>query len=177
MTLAVLAYPTLRDTYDDYAILVHRVTGSMSGREVETHYNPLYAQNRQVVDYVRANGEPDDRIFVWGLWPQIYFWLDRPPVDRFIVDSGLRATWAPDSWRRELMDDFMSAPPRYFAVACCDVQPWLVGTTQTSDEHLRDSFPELKLFLENNYKPVFTLDLFLLYERVSASAGDDMGGP
>jgi 4-amino-4-deoxy-L-arabinose transferase-like glycosyltransferase len=168
--LVVLAYPTLRDTYDDYVVLVHRVSGSMSAREVEAYYSPLYPQNREIVDYVRANGGPDDRIFVWGLWPQVYFWLDRPPVDRFIVNSGLRATWAPVSWRREVMDDLTSEPPRYFAVACCDVQPWLVGTSQTSDEHLRDSFPELKLFLERNYTPVFDHGLFQLYERVPGRA-------
>ena len=171
--LIVLAYPTLRDTYDDYRVLTRYAGGSMSRRDVETHYYPLYAPNRQVVDYVRAHGEPDDKIFVWGLWPQVYFWLDRPLVDRFLVNSGLRATWAPASWRRELIDDLRSDPPRYFAVACCDDQPYLVGTDQTSDEHLRDSFPELRLFLEGNYKLVLTLDLFSLYERapVAVEAG------
>jgi hypothetical protein len=168
VALVVLAYPTLRDTYDDYHVFARYVAGSMSRRDVETDYYPLYAQNRQVVDYVRSHGEPDDKVFVWGLWPQIYFWLDRPLVDRFIVNSGLRATWAPDEWRDELMDDLLSAPPRYFAVACCDNQPYLVGTSQTSDQHLRDSFPELRHFLEANYKPepVLALDLFMLYERV-----------
>jgi len=168
--LIVLAYPTFRDTYDDYRVLIRYAGGSMSGRDVETHYYPLYAPNRQVVDYVRAHGDSDDKIFVWGAWPQIYFWLDRPLVDRFLVNSGLRATWAPASWRRELMNDLESDPPRYFAVACCDVQPWLVGTAQTSDEHLRDSFADLRLFLEGNYKLVLTLDIFSLYERVPVAA-------
>jgi len=163
--LIVLAYPALRDTYDDYRVLVRYMDGSMSRRDVEAHYHPLYTQNHQLVDYVRTHSEEDDRVFVWGLWPQVYFWLDRPLLDRFLVNSGLRATWAPDSWRNELMEDLTASPPRFFAVAYGDNQPWLVGTSQTSDQHLDESFPELRDFLLASYVPVLDLDLFVLYER------------
>lgn len=164
VTLIVLAYPTLRDTYDDYRVLLRYADGSMSRRDVETHYHPLYEPNHEVVDYVKAHSGPNDRVFVWGLWPQVYFWLDRPLVDRFLVNSGLRATWAPNSWREELMRDLSADPPRFFAIARGDNQPWLTGTTQTSDEHLRDSFPELRDFLAGNYVPVQDYGLLFLYE-------------
>jgi hypothetical protein len=163
--LAVLAYPTLRDTYDDYRVLFHYVDGSMSRREVEAHYHPLYAQNHELVDYIRAHSDEDDRVFVWGVWPQVYFWLDRPLVDRFLVNSGLRATWAPDSWRREFMEDLTASPPRFFAVAYGDNQPWLAGTSETSDQHVDNGFPELRDFLLASYVPVLDLNLFVLYER------------
>lgn len=163
--LLVLAFQPLLDTYDDYRNLVRFADGSLSRREVEARYYVLYEQNHQLVDYVRANGDEDDRLFIWGLWPQPYFWLDRPLVDRFVVNHGLRATWAPDSWREELIEDLTANPPRFFAVARGDNQPWLVGTSQTSDEHLRDSFPELRAFLEERYVPVLDLELFILYER------------
>lgn len=163
--LIVLAYPTLRDTYTDYRILFRYVDGSMSRREVEAQYHPLYRQNHQLVDYIRAHSDEDDRVFVWGLWPQVYFWLDRPLLDRFLVNSGLRATWAPDSWRRELIEDLTVSPPRFFAVAYGDNQPWLVGNSQTSDQHLDESFPELRAFLLASYVPVLDLGLFVLYER------------
>jgi hypothetical protein len=171
--LIVLAYPVLRDTYDDYRVLIRYADGSMSRRDVETHYYPLYVQNHQLVDYVRAHSNENDQIFVWGLWPQVYFWLDRPLVDRFVVNSGLRATWAPQSWRRELMADLTANPPRFFAVARGDRQPWLAGTTETSDEHLRDHFPELNNLLASQYRPVRDFGLFLLYERLPASVRAD----
>lgn len=162
--LLVLAFEPLLDTYDDYRNLIKVADGSISRREVESYYLPLYPRNHELVDYVRAHGEPEDRLFVWGLWPQVYFWLDRPLVDRFVVNHGLRATWAPASWRRELLDDLAAAPPRFFAVARGDRQPWLVGTSETSEEHLRNSFPGLRQFLDANYRPVLDLDLFVLYE-------------
>jgi hypothetical protein len=163
--LIALALTPIVDTYDDYRILGRYVSGSIERREVETHYLPLYDRNHQIVDYVKANGGSNDRVFVWGLWPQVYFWLDRPLVDRFVANHGLRATWSPDSWRRELIEDLAAEPPRYIAVACCDDQPWLVGTAETTDQHLQNSFPELRVFLESNYTIVLDLDLFDLYER------------
>jgi 4-amino-4-deoxy-L-arabinose transferase-like glycosyltransferase len=163
--LAALALTPIANKYDDYRVLARYASGSMDRRGVEAHYYPLFRQNHEVVDYIKANSGQGDRVFVWGLWPQIYFWLDRPLVDRFAANHGLRATWAPAAWRNELIDDLVADPPRYIAVAAGDNQPWLVGNGETSDQHLRDSFPELNLLLESNYQPVLNLDLFVLYER------------
>ena len=169
LALIVFAYPPLIATYDNYRTLVSYADGTLDRRDVEARYLPLYRTNHQLVDYIRANGGPDDRVFIWGFWPIDFFWLDRPLVDRFVFNSGLRATWAPDSWRRELIDDLTAAPPRFFVVARGDNQPWLSGTTQTSDEHLRDSFPEIQRFLEQGYAPVQDMGLFVLYERNPAA--------
>ena len=162
--LVTLAYQPLLATYDNYRVLGRYVDGSMTRREVEENYLPLMSVNHELVDYVKANSSDDDRLFVWGLWPQTYFWLDRPLANRFVGNHGLRSTWSPQTWREELVRDLTANPPRFFAVARGDTQPWLVGTAQTSEVHLRDDFPELRLFLEENYLPVLDLDLFLLYE-------------
>lgn len=163
--LVALASQPLLDTYDDYRVLGRYANGSSSRREVEAHYFPLFEQNHELVDYIRANSGPDDRLFVFGLWPQTYFWLDRPLVDRFDANHGLRATWAPQSWRDELMRDLRANPPRYFAIGLGDNQPWLVGTSQTSDEFVRDSFPELRTFLAQNYDLVRNYGPMVLLER------------
>jgi 4-amino-4-deoxy-L-arabinose transferase-like glycosyltransferase len=163
--LIALAFGELIATYDSYRAFMSYADGSITRREVEARYSFHLPMNHELVDYVRANSNEEDRLFIWGLWPITYFWLDRPLVDRFVVNSGLRATWAPESWRRELMDDLTADPPRYFAVGRNDVQPWLVGTAQTSEEHLRDGFPELRRFLEQNYRVVLDLPLFIVYER------------
>jgi hypothetical protein len=166
--LAVLAFQPLLDTYDDYRTLGSYANGSLSRREVEAHYYPLYAPNHEVVDWARRRGGPDDLLFVWGVWPQTYFWLDRPLVSSFIVNSGLRATWSPQAWRDELMEDLRARPPRFFAVARGDNQPWLTGTTQTSDRYLWDEFPELRRFLEAGYLQVLDNGLLVLYEDIDA---------
>jgi 4-amino-4-deoxy-L-arabinose transferase-like glycosyltransferase len=163
--LVALASQPLLDTYDDYRLLVRYAGGDVTRRDVEAHYLPLNPANHEVVDYVRANSGPDDRLFVFGLWPQTYFWLDRPLVDRFDANHGLRATWAPQKWRNELMRDLRANPPRYFAIGLGDRQPWLVGTAQTSDEFVRDNFPELRTFLVENYDLVQNFGPMVLLER------------
>ena len=169
---AVLAYTPLARTYDNYRTFASYVSGSLDRREVEQRYNFLLAPNHALVDYVNQYGEPDDQLFIWGLWPVSYFWLDRPLVDRFVSNHGLRATWAPDSWREELIDDLSAAQPRFVAVAKGDRQPWLVGTAETSDEHMRNSFPELRQLLEEEYAIVQDLGLFILYERIPPAPRD-----
>ena len=141
----------------------------MTRRQVEAHYFPLFVQNHDVVDYIRTNSGPNDKLFGLGLWPQTYFWLNRPLVDRFDANHGLRATWAPQSWRDELMRDLEADPPRYFAIGLGDNQPWLVGTSQTSDEYVRDDFPQLLLFLQQNYDLVRNFGPMTLFERLPAA--------
>jgi len=167
--LLALATQPLLNTYDEYRTLARYANGSMSRREVEAHYLPLYSENHQLVDYVRANSGPDDRIFIWGFWPQVNFWLDRPLFDRFVANHGLRATWAPQSWRDELIDDLVAHPPRYIAVGQGDSQPWLVGTSETSEQHLQNNFPALRLFLDSQYHPVLNVGIMVLYERRPAA--------
>jgi 4-amino-4-deoxy-L-arabinose transferase-like glycosyltransferase len=171
--LALLAFEPLLETYDNYRSFVSFADGSLSRRQVEARYQPLLARNHQLVDYVREHGDPDDRLYVWGFWPVAHFWAERPLVSRFVINSGLRATWAPESWREELMEDLMSHPPRFFAVARGDNQPWLVGTGETSDAHLRDRFPELRRFLDERYVLVLDIDLFALYDLTAEQAADD----
>ena len=135
-------------------------------REVEAHYSWPLPANHAVVDYVKANSGPDDRIYIWGLWPQVEFWLDdREPFNRFTVNSGMRATWSPQKYRDELMRDLRAAPPRYFAIGQGDRQAWLVGTSQTSQEYIDDDFAELELFLDENYQFVRDFGIMTLYER------------
>ncbi len=168
--LGALAIGPLLDTYDNYRTLLNYADGSLSRREVEVHYNPLLLQNHAIVDYMRTNGEDDDTVFIWGFWPVVYYWAEQEPADRFIANHGLRSTWSPASWREELMDDLRTAPPRFVAVARGDNQPWLTGTTQTSDEYLREDFRDLNRFIEEGYTPVLEKALFVLYERTDSLA-------
>jgi hypothetical protein len=163
--LLALASQPLLDTYDDYRLMIDFAQGDVTRREVEARYIPLYPYNHDLVDYIKDNSGTNDKLFVFGLWPQTYFWLDRPLVSRFVANHGLRSTWAPQEWRDELMRDLEAAPPRYFAIGQGDRQPWLVGTAQTSQEFVDEDFRELRLFLEENYQFVGNFEIMMLYER------------
>jgi hypothetical protein len=38
---------------------------------------------------VQARTGPGDRIFVWGYWPQLYYYAQRPPATRFVYAQTL----------------------------------------------------------------------------------------
>ena len=164
--LMVFASEPLLDTYDNYRTLLNVADGSVSRREAEARSFPHLRDVRRLVDYVEREGEPEDALYVWGFWPVANFWLDRPLASRFVVNNGLRADWAPTSWREALIDDLMANQPGFIAVGRNDVQPWLVGTSETSPEHLRDNFPELLQLLTEEYAFTQEFDLFFLYERL-----------
>ena len=171
--LVAFASEPLLDTYDNYRTLLSVADGSVSRREAEAQSFPHLRGVRELVDYVERESEPEDTLYVWGFWPVASFWLDRPLATRFVVNNGLRATWAPESWRQELVEDLTADPPGFIAVGRNDVQPWLVGTSETSEEHLRDNFPEFRQLLQDQYAFTQDLGLFILYERLPPGLGPD----
>ncbi len=49
----------------------------------------LRPEVQPVARYVRENTCPEDRIFVWGYWSQIYYFAQRPPATRFVYAQTL----------------------------------------------------------------------------------------
>jgi hypothetical protein len=163
LLIAVLS-PLLR-LYDDYDYLLKRLDGTLTQSQVEERYFGELRLNREIVDYMNANGDPDDLFYIWGFWTTPYFWEDRPLPTRFVANHGLRSEWTPPEWRFELLDDLEASRPRFIAVAAGDFQPWLTGTNESSDQHFCTGFPELKSFVSESYQPVLNNGLFVLYDR------------
>lgn len=41
------------------------------------------------VDYIRRHARPDESIFVWGFYPELYVLADRPPASRYVYANVL----------------------------------------------------------------------------------------
>jgi Dolichyl-phosphate-mannose-protein mannosyltransferase len=162
--LIALTPSLLHAPYDQYRHLLGYATGRLSQADNEARWGDFYFYNHQVVDYVKANGNGDNSVFVWGLWPVIYWWNDEPLVSRFIFDTPLSATWAPEEWRRELVNDLQTKSPHFIIVAREGVQPWMTGTSETAEERIQD-YPAFRQILADNYWPVYGNVLFEMFER------------
>ena len=116
-------------------------------------WNAFYAhwgEMMQVIEFVKANSRPEEKIYVWVFEPLIYFKSGRRPASRFVTNMPLVAPWAPEQWRTELMGDFRSAPPRLFIVNRDDAVYRILFTRKDSEQSLSD-FPELHRFLSERY--------------------------
>jgi hypothetical protein len=151
--------------YDDYGYLGKRLNGTLTQAQVEERYFGEIRLNREMMDYIRANGSNDDQFYIWGFWTTPYLWEDRPLVTRFVANHGLRSEWTPPEWRNELLDDLEAKQPRFVAIAAGDFQPWLTGTEESSDQFFCNRFPEFKSFVSESYQPVLNNGLFVLYDR------------
>jgi len=162
--LVLLTPSLLSNPYDQYRHFLGNATGRLSQADNEGQWGEFFRCNHEVVDYVKANGNGDNSTFVWGLWPVIYWWVDEPLVSRFIFDTPLTATWAPEMWRSELVNDLQTHQPHFIIVAHGGVQPWMTGTSETAEERIQD-YPGLKQILSQDYWPVYGNELFEVFER------------
>jgi hypothetical protein len=169
LALVALTPGLVSSAAGEYRNLFGYLSGWVSDAENEQRHSVLYAINHQLADYVKGGSTPDESFFIWGQWPVAYWWAERPPASRFLYDSGLRATWAPEKWRQELVDDLEQADPAYIAVAAGGPQPWLVGTNSNSEQQIAE-YPALRSLLENRYRLVEDMDLFRVYERIGRTA-------
>jgi hypothetical protein len=153
----------------EYRNFLGYLCGSVSDAENEGRHSGWYAYEHRLAEYVKADSAPEESFFIWGQWPVAYWWAERPPASRFLYDSGLRATWAPEEWRAELVEDLRRTKPAYLAVGASGPQPWLVGTNAGAEEQIAE-YPALRSLLEGSYRLVEDMHLFRVYERIGRAA-------
>jgi hypothetical protein len=120
--------------------------------------------DRAVALEVRSRTRSEDPIFIWGFEPVIYWLADRRPSSRFIYNVPQRTQWERDYARRELMRELRQRPPEVFVVQRNDVFPAVTGQVSDSKNDLL-SFPELLLWVDEQYEKVQEIEDFELYER------------
>ena len=141
-------------------------------REPEASYgsypwsNPIshFANQMQVVKYLRQNTRPRDNVFVWGSEPLIYFLTGTCQPTRFVLNLPLISPWSPPAWRDEVAADLQKSPPRYFVVARDDALPYIAFHPWDSEEFLQ-AYPELAIFLADDYELAQKLEFFKIYRR------------
>jgi hypothetical protein len=115
-----------------------------------------------VVDYLRANSQPPDEVFVWGTAPLINYLPQRAYPSRFVSNLGLMSTWAPESWRQELVRALEAKRPRYVVVERHDEVPTLTFTAKDSEQYLQ-VYPALAGLLQRQYEPAVNYTDFEVY--------------
>ena len=119
----------------------------------------------KLIDYLKENSKPEDKIFFWGFQPLVYFMSERKPPSRFISNMPLVAAWSVPEWRNEVVEDLKNSPPKYFIVGRDDELPSILYIPLDS-EHSLAAFPELAGFVAENYYPVYDLEAFVVYQRM-----------
>jgi hypothetical protein len=118
--------------------------------------------DRDLAGRVRELSGANDRIYVWGFEPLVYWLSGRAPASRFIYNVPQRAPWGREQARSLLMGDLGEQLPRVFIVQHDDYFKFVTGNDDDSYGSLRD-FPELSQLLAEHYRHVERVQDFELY--------------
>ncbi len=122
----------------------------------------MFGDQFRVIDYLKANSQPQDQVYVWGTAPLINFIPQRENPSRFVSNIGLMSTWAPDRWREELVETLEAARPRYLVVERHDMIFSLTFTWRDSEQYLQ-IYPALDGLLRRQYQPAVNFSDFEVY--------------
>jgi len=126
----------------------------------ETEIQQQVTQIQGTVDYIRNHSSKEDRIFVWGFFPEIYTLTERRSASRFLTTNTLSGLipwqcqwdfdWAayivPQHWDTLLRELKQNAPK--FII---DTSP---GDYRCYHHHPISHSPRLHRFLTDHYRPV-----------------------
>jgi len=110
--------------------------------------------------YLQAQLRPGDEVEVFGAHPLISYLLRKKLPSRFVVVQDLMfstnrsLTQMQKAWIREYTADVISARPRFFVIAEQGIYFPAALSKQSFKTGLKEAFPELFLFLQNNYRPL-----------------------
>ena len=151
------------------ALLEHTVTHT---EEITPRFRVLewiitdfsYSEDLHLSLYLKNNTQLEEKIFIWGWEPLVYFLSDRKPASRFIFLYPLiqDQTDRKENFRDIFLNDLAEARPRYFVVARKDQNPI---DNRGSEERL-SSFPEIEKLLRSDYCREAEMERFILYRRI-----------
>lgn len=98
----------------------------------------LYKATPQMSKFIKKKTKPDDYIYVWGLWPEIYFYSQRQSSSKyfFLAARGIMLGEFAKRVHQQVLADTMRNKPKYFII----------------DYHFANSLsPALAEYLKNNY--------------------------
>ena len=128
----------------------------------------------QVAGYVSANTCPDEHIFVWGYWSQIYYYARRLPAARFVYpqtlsgyvpgnpisldpDADTSYYMVPEHWDAFFEDVHAHPPALLLDVAPAAIHFW--------EKYPMERFPRLQAFVRERYVREAVVAGVVVYRR------------
>jgi hypothetical protein len=102
--------------------------------------------NRAVGRELARRTKPEDRVYVWGFEPGVYWFANREAATRYVYNVPQRALWQQARARVELLDELRANPPRIILVQRGDKMSDVTGDDFDSRDALA-GFPELEALL------------------------------
>ncbi|HEX7480845.1 MAG TPA: hypothetical protein VF331_23790 [Polyangiales bacterium] len=125
-----------------------------------------------VCAYVHAHSRPDQTLFIWGFWPQLYTECQRKPASRYVFTTFVSG-FVPWFESATLAEDDARAVPGSRALLIADLEdsqpPILIDAPQTLGHRSMRRYHVLATYLDQHYCSVGIYSDFELFQRRDAS--------
>jgi 4-amino-4-deoxy-L-arabinose transferase-like glycosyltransferase len=116
----------------------------------------------EVAEYFITHTKKDEKIYIWGFEPSIYFLSQRTNATRFPSDFVLYGPNASPEWRLEFITEIKTEKPVYIAIVKYDNMFFVTGSIEDSWEAY-NSFDKFHDFVIKNYHLETIIEDFTLY--------------
>jgi hypothetical protein len=123
----------------------------------------MFSKTLNAINYVNQYTQPNDKIFVWGYDPLIYYITGRDCVSRFLYHVPLLWKAENSHFRREFMDELNKTNPKLIITASNDPLYYISGYNEDSKQ-LLERFPEFKNFINSKYSFKTRINDYDFYE-------------
>lgn len=122
---------------------------------------------QRVARVIKANTDPDDRIWVWGRWAwPVYFHADRLSTTRYYKTLGIVTTNLTNTWRRPTKKTtFKQSPAADVLIGELEANPPKFITVSKNESYA--GYTRFKTLLRTRYKrvPHLRMRSFVVYHR------------
>jgi 4-amino-4-deoxy-L-arabinose transferase-like glycosyltransferase len=122
-----------------------------------------YIANDTLANYVERHSRPDDRIFIFGFEPYVYWKTGRHPATRFLNTIHFKPSGVPLRERTELIDSLTANPPQLFLVETSDKYTSQGNSNDDSRTTIRNRYPEIEQLLQTRYTAHDTIQSTIAY--------------
>ena len=132
-------------TWDYYANFYQYLFGKKSFPDYVSYFSPDIPSITQVSQFVSQNSRPNDYLYLWGNYPQIYFQSHLRPASKYLT------TFHIDQFKDHpyLIDQLKLTSPKFIIVS-----------------HQSEPFAELSQFINRHYYLQKDINNFLIYHQL-----------
>jgi hypothetical protein len=116
----------------------------------------------QVAEYLSANTNQTQRVFIWGFEPGIYFLSQRQNATRFIYNIILYGPSANPELRQAFLEEIQEQQPIYIVIVRNDSMVHVTAIPEDSWDAF-NTFDEFHSFVLENYMLETTIEDFVIY--------------
>lgn len=138
-----------------YANAYSYLSGQTSQEEYFEFFGEVVTLNLKLRDYLQQNSDPNDRIYIWGNAPWVYYLSERQHASKYLVAYHL--TFVKDA-KDEVLEELTSDPPEIIIVTN---EPAFLAKAGAPTP----VFPEFDRFLSLNYQLETRIDQADIFRR------------